>query len=83
MFLASFQMKRVGLFCRRIGMSLVSKRFTITVPDSVYEDLEHWSDQQGRPAANLAAFLVEVGILAAKERGEIQAKNTNATSQGK
>lgn len=55
-------------------MPPVSKRFTITVPDSVYEDLEHWSDQQGRPAANLAAFLVEVGILAAKERGKFNPK---------
>ncbi|MBM0745702.1 hypothetical protein JOY44_30260 (plasmid) [Phormidium sp. CLA17] len=62
-------------------MTPVSKRFTITVPDSVYEDLEHWSDQQGRPAANLAAFLVEVGILAAKERGEIQPKKPD--SKGK
>jgi hypothetical protein len=37
----------------------VSKRVFITIPDAVFTDLEDWADQQGRPTANLAAFLVE------------------------
>jgi hypothetical protein len=54
----------------------VSKKFSITVPDSVYEDLERLADLQGRPAANLAAFLVESGLERAKERGELPPKQT-------
>lgn len=54
----------------------VSKRFTVTVPDSVFEDLEVWSNAQGRPTANLAAFLIEVGIRGAKESGEFPVQKT-------
>ncbi|WP_082803638.1 ribbon-helix-helix domain-containing protein [Anabaena sp. 4-3] len=52
----------------------VSKRFTITVPDSVFDELEDWADQQGRPTANLASFLVETGVRQAKEKGEYTPK---------
>lgn len=48
----------------------VSKRFTVTVPDSVFEELENWADCQGRPTANLAAYLIEAGIRQAKLEGE-------------
>jgi predicted DNA-binding protein len=48
----------------------MSKRTTITLPDVVFEELEEWADQQGRPTANLASFLVELGIRQAKEKGE-------------
>ncbi len=48
----------------------MSKRTTITLPDSVFEELEDWADQQGRPTANLASFLVELGIRQAKESQE-------------
>ena len=37
----------------------MSKRTTITLPDSVYDDLEQWAANEGRPTANLAAYLVE------------------------
>ncbi|MBD1871236.1 hypothetical protein H6F93_31970 [Leptolyngbya sp. FACHB-671] len=40
----------------------MSKRFSITVPDEVYADLEKWADGEGRPTANLAGFLVEVAV---------------------
>jgi hypothetical protein len=49
----------------------VSKRVFVTLPDSVFEDLEQWADSQGRPTANLAAFLIETSIRQAKENGEI------------
>lgn len=48
----------------------VSKRVGLTLPDGVFEELVEWADQQGRPAANLAAFLVETAIREAKESGE-------------
>ncbi|NJL09354.1 MAG: hypothetical protein HC908_01480 [Calothrix sp. SM1_7_51] len=47
----------------------MSKRVFVTLPDSVFEDLEQWADSQGRPTANLAAFLIETSIRQAKERG--------------
>lgn len=46
------------------------KRITVTLPDSVAAQLEDWADKQGRPPANLATFLIELGIIQAKESGE-------------
>lgn len=46
------------------------KKFSITVPDSVFQDLEVLAEHQGRPTANLASFLVELGLHIYKERGE-------------
>ena len=40
----------------------MSKRTTITLPDAVFDDLGHWADSEGRPLANLAAFLVEIAV---------------------
>lgn len=42
----------------------MSKRTTIVLPDQVFDDLEKWADQEGRPTANLAAFLVELSVRA-------------------
>lgn len=47
-----------------------SKRVHVSLDDAVYKDLEDWAEQQGRPTANLAAFLVERSIAQAKETGE-------------
>jgi predicted DNA-binding protein len=49
----------------------VSKRINVTLPDSLYEELERWAEAQGRPTANLAAFLIEIGLREGKEKGEI------------
>jgi hypothetical protein len=46
------------------------KRITITLPDTAAAELEDWAVQQGRPVANLATFLVELGLRDAKERKE-------------
>lgn len=48
----------------------MSKRVFLTLPDSVFDDLELWAADQGRPVANLAAFLVEMKIREAKMMGE-------------
>lgn len=53
----------------------VSKRVFITIPDAVFKNLEDWSDQQGRPTANLAAFLVETAVRQAKEKGEFKPRS--------
>ncbi|MDM9580154.1 MULTISPECIES: hypothetical protein [Nostoc] len=47
----------------------MSKRINITLPDSVLDDLEWWAQFQGRPTANLAAFLIEMSIKEAKDKG--------------
>ncbi|MEL6162577.1 MAG: hypothetical protein AAFY21_11200 [Cyanobacteria bacterium J06641_2] len=54
----------------------MSKRFTVTVPDSIFEDLEALADSQGRPTANLAAFLIETGINQIKERGDFPSRKS-------
>jgi hypothetical protein len=46
------------------------KKFSVTVPDSVFRDLEILAEHQGRPTANLASFLVELGLHIYKERGD-------------
>jgi CopG-like RHH_1 or ribbon-helix-helix domain, RHH_5 len=43
---------------------IVSKRVMVTLPDSISADLEAWADEEGRPTANLAAFLVEQAVRA-------------------
>ena len=61
----------------------MSKRFTVTLPDSVFEDLEILADTQGRPTANLAAFLIEVGISQVKERGDFPVKSKTSSKSKK
>ncbi len=53
---------------------VVTKKFSVNVPDAIYEQLEQWADEQGRSSSNLAAFLIEMGIRQAVERGELKPK---------
>lgn len=48
----------------------VSKRVNLTLPDSVYRDLEIWAESQGRPPSSLGAFLLELSIMNAKKSGD-------------
>jgi predicted DNA-binding protein len=59
------------------------KKFSVTVPDSVFKDLEALAEHQGRPTANLAAFLVELGLHIYKERGEFPSGATDSKEQKK
>lgn len=52
----------------------VSKRINVTLPDSVADELEDWANAQGRSLANLAAFLLEMALKEAKDKGEIPSK---------
>jgi len=38
------------------------KRFMVTLPDSLFTELQEWAKSEGRPTANLAAFLIEQAI---------------------
>jgi hypothetical protein len=49
----------------------MTKRVYLTLPDKVFEALERWAVDQGRPIANLAAYLVERGIEQAEAQGKI------------
>ena len=40
----------------------IMAKFSINLPDEVGEDLQRWADEEGRPRANLTAFLVELAV---------------------
>jgi aminoglycoside phosphotransferase (APT) family kinase protein len=58
----------------------MSKRVFLTLPDELFEDLERWAAKQGRPMANLAAYLVENSVQQAKARGEVPPKPQESTT---
>jgi len=54
----------------------MSKRFSVTLPDAVFEELEKLANEQGRTTANLAAFLVESSLREIKKtQAQTQIKN--------
>ena len=57
----------------------VSKRVFLTLPDVVYQDLEDWATSQGRPVANLGAFIVEKAVEQAKADGVFTPKKSSVT----
>ena len=54
----------------------VSKRVFLTLPDVVYQNLEDWASSQGRPVANLGAFIVEKAVEQAKAEGSFTPRKT-------
>ncbi len=62
--------KPVTLGRKMVEQNPVSKRVNLTLPDSVYQDLEVWAESQGRPPSSLGAFLVELSIMNAKKSGD-------------
>lgn len=59
----------------------VSKRVFLTLPDVVYQDLEDWASSQGRPVANLGAFIVEKAVEKAKSEGAFTSRKTTQQSK--
>lgn len=57
------------------------KRITITLPNQTAGELEDWANQQGRPTANLAAYLVELGLNQAKEKQQYIPDQTKKVSK--
>ncbi|MFM6138718.1 MAG: ribbon-helix-helix domain-containing protein [Cuspidothrix sp.] len=41
---------------------LMSKKFSVTLPDAIFHQLEDMAQNEGRTTANLAAYLIESGI---------------------
>lgn len=58
-------------------LDAVSKRVHVTLPDKVFDALERWADDQGRPVANLVAYLVEKALEEAETQGRIPSSSSN------
>jgi len=43
-------------------MSLMSKKFSVTVSEAIFKELEDMAEKEGRTTANLAAYLIEAGL---------------------
>ena len=56
----------------------VSKRVFLTLPDVVYQHLEDWANSQGRPVANLGAFIVEKAVEQARAEGTFTPREVTA-----
>jgi len=52
-------------------LDAVSKRVHVTLPDKAFDALQRWADDQGRPVANLVAYLVEKAVEEAEAQGKI------------
>jgi hypothetical protein len=46
------------------------RKIQVTLPDRIGDDLQRWADYDGRPLANLCAFLLEKAVLEAKKEGQ-------------
>ncbi len=49
----------------------MSKRLHVTLSDTFFHRLERWAELEGRPVANLAAFILQKEIEAADKEGRI------------
>lgn len=55
----------------------MSKRITVTLPDSVYKQLSAWAQARGQQVAPLAAIAVEFAVRRALEDGEFSMPDPN------
>lgn len=52
-------------------MKDVAKRVNVTLPDTVYADLERWAELRDQAIATVAAIAIELAIRDVKDRGEL------------
>lgn len=52
-------------------MKDMAKRVNVTLPDTVYADLERWADLRDQAIATVAAIAIELAIRDVKDRGEL------------
>ena len=60
----------------------VSKRINVTLPDAVAELLEKWADHEGRPTANLAAYIIETAVREAESQRKFPNEGGNLNKAG-
>lgn len=53
----------------------MSKRVNVYLPDETASDLEQWAKSQGHTLSSLAAFLIDVTVKEAKEKGDFPLTN--------
>ncbi|NEQ46961.1 MAG: hypothetical protein F6K00_26835 [Leptolyngbya sp. SIOISBB] len=61
----------------------MSKRINVTLPDTVAELLEKWADHEGRPTANLAAYIIETAVREAESKGKFLSESTDSQEEQK
>jgi hypothetical protein len=54
-------------------MTTVAKRVNVTLPETVYADLERWAKMRDQAVATVAAIALELAIRDAKDRGDLPA----------
>jgi hypothetical protein len=54
-----------------LTMKDVAKRVNVTLPDTVYADLERWAELRDQAIATVAAIAIELAIRDVKDRGEL------------
>jgi len=54
----------------------VPKRFSITLPDTVAEDLQRWADKRGQAIATAAAIAIELKMEELKRDGELSSDSS-------
>jgi len=52
-------------------MTTVAKRVNVTLPETVYADLERWAKLRDQAVATVAAIALELAIRDAKDRGDL------------
>jgi hypothetical protein len=60
-------------------MSEMSKRITVTLPDTVYRELTAWAEARGQAVAPLAAIAIELAVRDARNNGEIPKQNPQSS----
>ena len=59
----------------------MTKKVQVTLPDRIAIELEAWAEYDGRPLANLCAYLLEKAVSESKEKGSDWFKDLKATEQ--
>ena len=52
------------------------RRITINLPDTVGDNLKRWADNRGQAIATAAAVAIELAMLSAMERGELEKQDS-------
>lgn len=59
-----------------LDLSVVSKRFFVTLPDGIGEALDRWAKSEKNKPASLAAFIIEKAVREAMDQGKIPPEDT-------
>lgn len=66
-----------------LDLSVVSKRFFVTLPDGIGEALDRWAKSEKNKPASLAAFIIEKAVREAMDQGKIPPEDTEDSKETK